>query len=334
MKVLVTGATGFLGSQFSHRLAELGYKVRVLVRRSSDTSDLPPSAEIEFGDITALDSVLRACDGCDAVFHMAALVSAWWPDMDEFEKVNVGGLENVLQAMRSFPTLKTLVYTSSFFALGPTDGTIGDSRKEHRGSGFCTEYERSKYLAEGVARRAVQDESLNVIVVYPGVIYGPGKISQANLMVKLLVDHFHGKFPGFAGSAQSKFSFVHINDVMHGHLAALEKGQPGEKYILGGENASLIDFFNIVEEISGKPAPKLHVPFWLLSIVGFFSAVYAKYCGGPVPIFTHESIRAFKHDWAFSSEVAEEVLGYNPLSLKDGLRETMSWLNGTGVISF
>ncbi|CAI7842946.1 unnamed protein product, partial [Closterium sp. NIES-53] len=127
MRILVTGATGFLGTALVTRLVEVGHNVRVLVRRSSDVSDLPLAAERAYGDVTDGASVLAAAEGCEAAFHLAALVQAWWPDERAFERVNVGGLENMLQALRETASLQRLVYVSSFFALGPTDGAIGDS---------------------------------------------------------------------------------------------------------------------------------------------------------------------------------------------------------------
>ncbi|CAI5473616.1 unnamed protein product [Closterium sp. Yama58-4] len=333
MRILVTGATGFLGTALVARLVELGHNVRVLVRRSSDVSDLPLAAERAYGDVTDGASVLAAADGCEAAFHLAALVQAWWPDERAFERVNVGGLENMLQALRETESLRRLVYVSSFFALGPTDGYIGDSDQEHKGRDFCTEYERTKWEAERVARRAVESEGLDVVLVYPCVIYGPGRISASNLVVKMIADHFQGRLPGLLGSGTRLNNFVHVNDVVLGLLAALNRGKPGRRYILGGENASMLQLFQAVHRATGKPPPRLRLPLWLVAVLGWVSVLVAK-LGGPIPIFTHQSVRAFNHDWAYSSEQAQQDLEYSPLSLDDGLGDTLTWMRGVGAIKY
>ncbi|CAI7782000.1 unnamed protein product [Closterium sp. NIES-54] len=331
MRILVTGATGFLGTALVTRLVEVGHNVRVLVRRSSDVSDLPLAAERAYGDVTDGASVLAAAEGCEAAFHLAALVQAWWPDERAFERVNVGGLENMLQALRETASLQRLVYVSSFFALGPTDGAIGDSSQEHTGQDFCTEYERTKWVADKVARRAVESEGLHVVLVYPCVIYGPGRISASNLVVKMIADHFQGRLPGLLGSGTRLNNFVHVNDVVLGLLAAHHRGTPGRRYILGGENASMVQLFQAVQRATGKAPPRLRLPLWLVAVLGWVSVLVAK-MGGPIPIFTHQSVRAFNHDWAYSSEQAQQDLEYSPLSLEEGLRDTLTWMRAVGAI--
>ncbi|GJP41245.1 hypothetical protein CLOM_g912 [Closterium sp. NIES-68] len=333
MRVLVTGATGFLGTALVARLVEVGHKVRVLVRRSSDVSDLPVVVERAYGDVTDGASVLAAADDCEVAFHLAALVQAWWPDERAFERVNVGGLENMLQALRATPSLRRLVYTSSFFALGPTDGTVADSSQEHPGRGFCTAYERSKWAADRVARRAAEEEGLDVVVVYPCVIYGPGRISTANLVVKMIADHFQGRLPGLVGSGARLNNFVHVNDVVLGLLAAQHRGVPGRRYILGGENTSMLQLFQAVHRATGKRPPRLRLPLWVVAVLGWVSVVVAR-MGGPIPIFTHESVRAFNHDWAYSSRQAHQDLDYAPLSLEEGLRDTLTWMRAVGAIKY
>ncbi|CAI5529296.1 unnamed protein product [Closterium sp. Naga37s-1] len=239
--------------------------------------------------------------------------------------VNVGGLENMLQVLRETASLQRLVYVSSFFALGPTDGAIGDSSQEHTGRDFCTEYERTKWVADKVARRAVESEGLHVVLVYPCVIYGPGRISASNLVVKMIADHFQGRLPGLLGSGTRLNNFVHVNDVVLGLLAAHHRGTPGRRYILGGENASMVQLFQAVQRATGKAPPRLRLPLWLVAVLGWVSVLVAK-MGGPIPIFTHQSVRAFNHDWAYSSQQAQQDLEYSPLSLEEGLRDTLTWM--------
>lgn len=189
MKVLVTGASGYLGGRLCRGLLEKGHSVRALVRRTSDLSALPSSStdgdfELAYGDVTDYRSLLDAFSGCSIIFHAAALVEPWLPDPSKFFLVNVGGLKNVLQAARE-QTIQKIIYTSSFFALGPTDGHVADESQAHPEKVFCSEYERSKAMADKIALQAAAD-GVPIVVVYPGVIYGPGKLSTGNIVAQLV----------------------------------------------------------------------------------------------------------------------------------------------------
>ncbi|URD80381.1 Polysaccharide biosynthesis protein [Musa troglodytarum] len=189
VKVLVTGATGYLGGRLCHRLLEEGHLVRAFLRRSSDLSYLPSShlaLELAYGDVTDLPSLIDALHGCDVLFHTAALVEPWILDTSRFFAVNVGGLRNVLQAFQATKTLQKIIYTSSFFALGPTDGYVADEKQMHQGKMFCTEYEKSKVVADGIALQAAADGT-PIVLLYPGVIYGSGKLTSGNFIAKLAV---------------------------------------------------------------------------------------------------------------------------------------------------
>eukprot|EP00271_Cylindrocystis_brebissonii_P005122 TRINITY_DN1706_c0_g1_i1.p1 TRINITY_DN1706_c0_g1~~TRINITY_DN1706_c0_g1_i1.p1 ORF type:complete len:332 (+),score=53.92 TRINITY_DN1706_c0_g1_i1:2032-3027(+) len=331
MKVLVTGGSGFLGGCLVGHLLRHGYQVRALLRRTSRALDLPPQVEIVYGDVRDVQSLVAACQGCEVAVHAAALVQAWVPDNADFERVNVGGLRNMITAIRSpSSTIQRLVHVSSFFALGPTDGFVASEEQVHQGKTFTTEYERTKWLADGISREAIAS-GLPLVVVYPGAIYGPGAVTQGNLMVQLVLDHMKGKFPGYVGPGTNMMSLVHVDDVCEGIVAALEKGATGQRYLLTGENTTLTQVFNTLTSLTGKPAPKLHLPFWLCKVLGFVTVVLAR-IGGPTPVITPSSVNAFKHDWAYSSKRAEVELGYRYRNFKDGLTDTLTWLKSTGKL--
>ncbi|XP_012071680.1 putative dihydroflavonol 4-reductase isoform X2 [Jatropha curcas] len=236
MRVLVTGASGYLGGRLCNGLLQQGYSVRALVRRTSDVSALPsPSTggdfELAYGDVTDYRSLLDAFSDCHVIFHAAALVEPWLPDPSKFFSVNVGGLKNVLEAARETKTIEKIIYTSSFFALGPTDGYIADENQVHSERVFCTEYEKSKAIADKIALQAAAN-GVPIVVVYPGVIYGPGKLTTGNIVAQLLIERFQGRLPGYIGNGNDKFSFSHVDDVVQGHIAAMNKGQPGESSFL------------------------------------------------------------------------------------------------------
>ncbi|KAJ4733107.1 NAD(P)-binding Rossmann-fold superfamily protein [Rhynchospora pubera] len=229
MKVLLTGASGFLGGRLYLALVAEGYSVRALVWRNDPTrgAELADGLEVVYGDITDLESLVKACDGCEALFHVAALVEPWVPDPSRFYTVNVGGIENVLKAFSKTGTMKKLIYTSSFFAIGPTDGTIADEKQMHQGKSFCTEYEKSKFIADGIALKAAES-GVPIVIVYPGVMYGPGNLTTGNFLARTLIERFNWRLPGYIGYGHDKSSFVHVDDVANGHIAALRKGKLGE----------------------------------------------------------------------------------------------------------
>ncbi|CAL4937933.1 unnamed protein product [Urochloa decumbens] len=317
MRVVVTGATGYLGGRLCAALADAGHAVRALVRRSSDVSGLPPGVELAYGDVTDADSLAAAFDGCDAVFHVAAVVEPWLPDPSVFLKVNVRGLENVLTAAKKTPTVKKIVYTSSFFAIGPTDGYVADE---------------TQVLADRIALQAAT-EGVPITIVYPGVIYGPGKLTTGNLVSRILIERFNGRLPGYIGDGYDRESFCHVDDVVSGHIAAMEKGRVGERYLLTGENLSFMQIFNMAANITNTKAPLFHVPLWLIEVYGWIS-VFVSHITGKLPLISYPTVHVLRHQWSYSCDKAKTELGYNPRNLTEGLAEVLLWLKDEKQIKF
>uniref|UniRef100_A0A803N8J6 NAD-dependent epimerase/dehydratase domain-containing protein n=1 Tax=Chenopodium quinoa TaxID=63459 RepID=A0A803N8J6_CHEQI len=217
-KVLVTGASGFLGGKLCHALLNDGYSVRAFVRHSSNLSSLPSTSssahfDLSFGDTTDIVSLINAVSGCDIVIHSAALVEPWLPDPSRF-------FTNVIQACKESESVQKIIYTSSFFALGPTDGgVIADENQVHHEKFFCTEYERSKVAADKIALQAAS-EGVPIVAVYPGVIYGSGKLTAGNVVAKLIFVYANASLIvldlGFATA--SYCSYILVTAVMCDHL--------------------------------------------------------------------------------------------------------------------
>lgn len=327
MKILLTGGTGFLGKNVARCLARRGHALRLLARAGSDLGGLPAEAEIVRGDATDLGSMRRAAEGCEAVVHMAALVKMWVPDPGRFEAVNVGGFRNALAAARA--SRARLVYTSSFIAVGPAGPEPADESRIHAGEVFRNAYERTKARAEAEARAAAAAGE-DLLILYPGVVYGPGDLTDGNLVVGMVADHLRGKLPGIIGPGDRLWSYAFVDDVALGHGLALERGGRGERYFLGGENATLNDVFSLLQRLEGA-APPRHIPYGVASAMGRAMYLWAELTGHP-PQLTHEVVDVLREHWAYTSAKAARELGYRPTPLEDGLRRTLAWLREGGVI--
>lgn len=331
-KVAVTGASGYLGGKLCNSLHRQGYSVKVIVRPTSDLSALPPSTEIVYGDITDFSSLLSAFSDCSVVFHLAALVEPWLPDPSKFITVNVEGLKNVLEAVKQTKAVEKLVYTSSFFALGPTDGSIADENQVHHEKFFCTEYEKSKVATDKIALQAVS-VGVPIVLLYPGVIYGPGKVTAGNVVAKMLVERFSGRLPGYIGKGNDKFSFSHVDDVVEGHIAAMKKGQIGERYLLTGENASFNQVFDITAVITNTRKPMVSIPLCVIEAYGWLLILISRITG-KLPFISPPTVHVLRHRWEYSCEKAKAELDYKPRSLREGLAEVLLWLKNLGLIKY
>jgi farnesol dehydrogenase len=202
----------------------------------------------------------------------------------------------------------------------------------HQGKTFCTEYEKSKVLADQIALQAAA-EGMPITIVYPGFMYGPGKLTAGNLVSRILIERFNGRLPGYVGHGHDRESFCHVDDVVAGHVAAMEKGREGERYLLTGENTSLVQIFDMASRITNTKAPRFHVPLWLLEIYGWISVLVSRITG-KLPFISYPAVRVLRHQWAYSCEKAKKELGYSPRSLTEGLSETLLWLKDSEMIRF
>jgi farnesol dehydrogenase len=326
VKVLLTGATGFLGKAVARQLAARGHALRILARETSDLRGLPTDVEVARGDVTAADSVRAAAEGCDALVHMAALVKNWAPDPARFEEVNVGGLRNAIAAA---PGAKArLVYTSSFMAVGPAGPEPADETQVHPGRRYCNDYERTKAVADRAAREAAA-VGADVVMLYPGVVYGPGELTDGNLVVQMIADHLRGRLAGVIGPGDRLWSYSFVEDVALGHALALEKGRSGERYFLCGDNATMDGLFAAVQQATQVTPPRVHIRYPVAAALGRLLWLWAEVTGHP-PILTHGVVDVFRQHWAYSSEKAERELGYRITPLAEGVRRTVDWLRAEG----
>jgi nucleoside-diphosphate-sugar epimerase len=256
------------------------------------------------GDVRSLADLTAAANGCDGICHVAALVSIRRSPA-EFEAVNVGGLENVLAAA-SACGIRRIVYTSSFLALAPA----GWPRPL-----AANDYQRTKADALRTARAAAA-RGAPLVVVSPGVVYGPGPATEGNLVGRLLRDHLRYRLPGLVGPERI-WSFSFVEDVARGHVAALEHGVPGAEYGLGGPNEPQLSPFEWLRERTGRRLPR-RIPHGVAAVLGAVEEARARLTGG-LPLVTRGAVEIFRHDWPVDSTAASRDLGYVPTPLADGL---------------
>jgi farnesol dehydrogenase len=309
MRVLVTGGTGYLGRAIVRTLAARGHEP-VVFARSATRSGLP--GRLTDGDVRDREALDGAIAGCDAVVHAAALVSIWRRRRQDFDDVNVGGLKNVLAAAAQH-RVPRIVYTSSFLALAPRD---------RQAPLEANDYQRTKVAADRVADEAVA-AGTPLVRVYPGVLYGPGIVTEGNLIGRLIADHLNRRLPGLIGP-ENLWSYAFVEDVAAGHCSALERGIVGRRYRLGGENATQNAVFAIVQRLSGRPQPR-RIPFPVATALGGLEEVRVALAGG-TPLVTRGAVEIFRHDWSLDSSLAVREIGYTMTPLEEGVRRTVASL--------
>jgi len=328
MRVLVTGVTGFLGGCIAGGLKAAGHAVRGFARDPSRWTERPEDVEAVSGDIRDPASVAGAAEGCEAIVHAAALVKIWARDRREFDRVNVDGLRHVVQAAEV--ERARLVYASSFIALGPTDGRVFDERTPRATDVAHNDYERTKWAADRLARRLAA-EGFPLVILYPGIVYGPGALTAGNHVVQSLLQHASGKLPGLLGAGDRRLSLAYVDDVVEGFVAALIAAPSGSSYILGGDNRTLKDLFDAFAKATGIPPPRLRIPSWVAGIGGRLQRWRAEWTGFE-PELTEEVVEIYRHEWAYSSERAQRELGYAVTPLEEGIERTVAWLRRRGEL--
>jgi NAD+-dependent farnesol dehydrogenase len=310
MKVLVTGGTGYLGRAIVAALAARGHELVVFSRQAS-RSGLPGT--LIDGDVRDRAAIDQAIRGCDAVSHSAALVSIWRRRRADFDEVNVGGLANIVAAA-SQAGVKRVVYTSSFLALPP----VGASAPLE-----ANDYQRTKVAADRLAQR-LAGEGHPIVRVYPGVIYGPGALTEGNLIGRLIADHLRRKLPGLVGGGIAPWSCAYVVDVAGGIAAAVERGVPGSRVLLGGDNAPPRRIFEMVRQLTGRSLP-LTIPYAAAAAIGAAEELRVRLFGG-VPLLTRGTVEILKQDWSLDSRAAVRDLGYAMTPLDEGVRRTVESL--------
>jgi dihydroflavonol-4-reductase len=328
MATLITGATGFVGSAVLRCLVAAGHEVRALARPGSDRRNLEGiDCTVVEGDLTDPASLRRASAGCDTVLHVAADYRLWVPDPAAIDRVNVEGSVNLFRAAADAGATR-MVYTSSVATLGlHKDGRPADEDTPSTVADMVGAYKRSKFLAEEAVRRLIVADGLPIVIVNPSAPIGPRDIKPTPTG-KMIVDAAAGRMPAYVDTG---LNVAHVDDVAAGHLLALEKGVPGQRYILGGEDMTLRDILGVVCRHAGRRPPRVKLPHGLLLPMAYGAEAVARVFARE-PLFTVDSIRMAKKRMFFSCEKAKKSLGYAPRPAAEAICDAVDWYRAHGYL--
>ncbi len=328
MLAFVTGSTGFLGSHVARALAEHGADLRLLVRANSNTMNIDDlKADRVTGDLRDPVSLEKGIAGCDVVFHVAADYRLWVRDPEEMYRANVDGTRAILDAARR-SGVRRVVYTSSVATMGFTaNGHPADENSPVSLANMIGPYKRSKFMAEQVAIEAAR-AGQDVVIVNPTTPIGERDIKPTPTG-RIVVDFLKRKFPAYVDTG---LNLVDATVCGNGHIAALEKGRSGERYILGGENLTLKQILDKLAVITGLPSPKLRVPYLLALATGVVDEVVTGRIRGKEPRATIDAVRMGRKKMFVSSGKAERELGWRHVPVDDALRRAAEWFQQNGYV--
>jgi len=325
MKVFVTGATGFVGSHVARELAKRGADLRLLVRAGSNRSNLEGlNAELFTGELCDPESLRRGVAGCEFVFHVAADYRLWTRDPQQMYRANVEGTRSILRAA-SESAVRRVVYTSSVATMGFSNGRPADENSPVSLGDMIGPYKRSKFMAEQVALEA-GNKGAEVVVVNPTTPVGERDIKPTPTG-RIVVDFLKRKFPAYVDTG---LNLVDVAEVARGHVAAMEKGRRGERYILGGENLSLKQILDKLAEITGLPSPRVKLPYAVALATGVVDTLFTGVLLRREPRVTLDAARMGRKKMFVSSAKSEQELGWKMVAVEDALRRAVEWFRAHG----
>ena len=326
-RAFVTGGTGFIGSAIVRALLEDGTAVRALVRPGASRENLADlTIETREGDLSDPDALARDVDGCQEVYHCAALYAFWAKDSREFYRANVEGTANILRAAARAGADR-IVYTSSVATVTTRFGEAGDESGSVKVEDAPGHYKRSKILAEAEALRLHREEGVPVIVTNPSAPVGPRDVKPTPTG-RMIVDFLHGRMPAYVDTG---LNVVDVDDVGRGHVLAARRGRPGERYILGGEDMELIDIFRALEELTGIPAPRVRLPHGAALLAALACEAVSRVTGRE-PAVTLESTKLARKHMYFDASKAARDLGFASGSAVGALEKAVRWFETSGRV--
>jgi dihydroflavonol-4-reductase len=326
VRIFLTGATGFVGGHVARRYAAEGASLRLLTRQTSRLDSLAGiDAERITGDLREPENLRSALTGCDALVHVAADYRLWVRDPEQMYAANVGGTRELLKLAREVGVPR-VVYTSSVATMGfKTDGTIVNEDTPVALADMIGHYKRSKFLGEQEAIFAARSGQ-HVMILNPTTPIGSGD-AKPTPTGRIIVDFLNKKFPAYVDTG---LNLVDVDEVARMHVVALDRGTPGERYILGGENLTLKQILDRMSAITGLPSPAMKVPHAVAMAFAFFDESITGKLLGKEPRATVEAVRMGKKMMFASSTKAERDLGFKILPIYNAMRSAIDWFIANG----
>ena len=325
--VLVTGASGFVGSAVARALCARGQRVRVVLRENSPRANVEGLAcEIVTGDMRDVDAMGKAMQGVRYAFHVAADYRLWARVPEEIVANNREGTRAVMEAALH-AGVERIVYTSSVATLKPVSGLAADETSRHTSESAIGAYKRSKVVAERLVESMIAEKDLPAVIVSPSTPIGPRDIKPTPTG-RIIVEAANGQMPAFVDTG---LNLAHVDDVAEGHILALEKGRIGEVYILGGEDVTLREMLDVIAPLAGRRPPRIRVPRAPLFPLAVAAEALARVTGKE-PFLTADALRMAKYRMFFSSEKAKRELGYRARPYKSAIEDALSWFRSAGYV--
>ncbi|SDW08078.1 hopanoid-associated sugar epimerase [Nitrosomonas communis] len=321
MKSLVTGANGFVGSAVVRCLLAAGHEVRAFVRPESDRRNvIKLPIEIVEGDLRDAISLKRAVTGCNYLFHVAADYRLWVPNPAIMYDINVNGTKALILAGAE-AGMERMVYTSSVATLGlNSNSEPADEETFSDLASIAGHYKRSKFLAEQMVQQLVREHQFPLVIVNPSTPIGPRDVKPTPTG-RIVLDTLRGKMPAYVDTG---LNVAHVDDIAHGHLLAYKKGKCGERYILGGDNMTLLQILETIDTITGKPTKRRSIPVKLMLPLAHTMEMVAKLTKTE-PRATVDSIHMAKKKMFFSSAKAVRELGYQSRPAVEAIQDAIDW---------
>jgi len=329
MKIAITGASGYIGSHIVDVALEKGYQVRILIRSSINRPDwTEKGVEVFTGDIRNQQALIPFLTGTDYLIHCAAVNSPTSKQRKNIFESNVEAVKLVLRTAHQLG-IKKIVYTGSTAALGSKGkGLMNNEDTVFNLWNASTDYEKSKYLGEKTALELYEKEHVPVAIAEPAACLGPGDV-KPTYTGKLIIDLINGKIPGYF---DMRHNFVDVRDVALGHLLVLEKGNMGERYLLcGNDNILMSEYFKIICDMVGKRPPRLILPLWIVYPMAWGFKLLWKITGIE-PFIRLSTVKRAALDLKYDNSKAKNILGYNPRSLKESLKDELQWMIDYGYL--
>lgn len=322
MSVLVTGGTGFVGGAIFRALLKQGTRIRVLARQTSKIEHLTAQGvEIVYGDILDRNSIEGALEGCDTLYHAAALYDLWGLNERALMQAECEGTRNAMAAALAV-NIGKVIYTSTAVTIGEHKGKVGTETTKHRGY-FLSKYERAKFEAEQIVLLYL-NKGLPIIIVNPASVYGPGDLKPSG---RAIIDLINGRMPALFKGANS---LVYLDDVGMGHVLAANKGKVGERYILSGNIITLNEWGRLLCRLSGAKMPP-SVPTFASGMYASLGEMVSRFTKHP-PVLSWETFRTVSHGFQVDGSKAAKELGVEYTPLEEGLRKTIQWYWEQGIL--